>query len=456
MKNNFNFNRKQSGVMVGALIILAVSVLSILVVTNQWSHLFSKSTNFTDALAADGNLYPLKVSDNGRYLVTSNNSPFFIFADTGWMIFSSLTNSDIEYYLDDRHKKEVNTILCYIAPWDIDRTNKAGQKAFNNNDLSTPNDAYFSHVDWVINQAAARNMQMIINPAALANYTNHLTPSSARALGRYVGKRYKNFPNIIWFMGGDIAPDKVQQVLIREMAAGILENDTNHLITMHPRGQQTSSTFFHNDRWLDFNMYQTYQRGTADSYLLGVNDFNLTPIKPTINIEPNYEKERDTTAYHIRQSAGWSFFSGTMGMSYGAAWIWMFDYRDDPWKDNMDLPGLNHLQNMVNAITSRAWSSLVPDLDHTLLTSGSRTFGGYEYATAARASDGSFAMMYLPNARPITIDMSQFNGSKTAKWFDPTNDTYTVAGTYSNTGSQDFAAQPANSAGEYDWILIIE
>ena len=44
--------------------------------------------------------------------------------------------------------------------------------------------------------------------------------------------------------------------------------------------------------------------------------------------------------------------------------------------------------------------------------------------TAARTSDGSLVMAYLPTMRTITADMSKLSAIATARWYDPTNGQY--------------------------------
>jgi hypothetical protein len=44
----------------------------------------------------------LKVSENKRFLVYEDESPFFYLGDTGWELFHRLNKADIEKYLENR------------------------------------------------------------------------------------------------------------------------------------------------------------------------------------------------------------------------------------------------------------------------------------------------------------------------------------------------------------------
>ena len=81
----------------------------------------------------------------------------------------------------------------------------------------------------------------------------------ARTYAKFLADRYKNRWNIIWLNGGDIkGTDSMQTWKI--IGSTLRANDPNHLITFHPFGRTTSSQWFHNEPWLDFNMFQSGHR----------------------------------------------------------------------------------------------------------------------------------------------------------------------------------------------------
>ena len=100
--------------------------------------------------------------------------------------------------------------------------------------------------------------------------------------------------------------------------------------------------------------------------------------------------------------------------------------------------------------TSRAFYMLVPDQGHTVLTAGFES--GTTYAAAARASDGSSVIAYIPTRRTVTIDLSQIAGtSARAWWFNPRTAETTLINTYPTTGSTTFTPPDAN-----DWVLVLD
>jgi protein subunit release factor B len=67
-------------------------------------------------------------------------------------------------------------------------------------------------------------------------------------------------------------------------------------------------------------------------------------------------------------------------------------------------------------------------------------------------------IVYLPTSRSVTIDMSKLAGPAAAHWYDPTNGTYVlVAGSpFQNVNARQFSPPKHNSAGDGDWILVLE
>jgi collagenase-like protein with putative collagen-binding domain/VCBS repeat protein len=111
------------------------------------------------------------------------------------------------------------------------------------------------------------------------------------------------------------------------------------------------------------------------------------------------------------------------------------------------------------------WYDLVSDQGHTLLTAGYGTFNdnnvliaNNNYATAAMNSNGSLAVIYSPASHTLTVAMGNFSGQVAARWFDPTNNTFTtVSGSpFPNSGSHNFMTPGNNSGGDPDWVLLLQ
>ena len=97
----------------------------------------------------------LKISENRRYLIFEDGTPFFYLGDTGWELFHRLNKDDVEKYLENRRAKGFTVIQSVILA-ELDGLNTPdadGDKPLIDNNPLKPNEAYFVHVDWVIRKA---------------------------------------------------------------------------------------------------------------------------------------------------------------------------------------------------------------------------------------------------------------------------------------------------------------
>ena len=200
------------------------------------------------ARAADGP--SLKVSENKRFLVKPDGSPFFYLGDTAWELFHRLDRTEADLFLADRAAKGFTVIQAVaLAEFGgLTEPNRYGQLPLEGNDPSKPNDKYFEHVDYVVDKAASLGMFTALLPTwgdkvnkKWGQGPEIFTPQNAQAFGAYLGNRYKDRP-IIWMLGGDRPVEKPEHTAIwRAMAAGLKQGDGGrHLITYHPMGGHSS------------------------------------------------------------------------------------------------------------------------------------------------------------------------------------------------------------------------
>ena len=403
------------------------------------------------AAKAAAPVFPLKVSPNGRYLVDQNNVPFLYHADTCWQMLWKLSKPQTSQYLQNRKQKGFTAIQVQLLPHRVIQINYDGYNPFvSPGDMSRPNPAYFRHVDWVLEQAGQMGLCVMLAPNWLSQWEQDwrlcLKNENAENWGRYLGKRYGKFKHVIWMHGGDADPkDLIDE--IRQVAAGIKATAPWMLQTYHAGGK-SSSNFFHEDTWLDWNTAYDYGNIYPQVYA----DYNRTPTKPVYLGESHYEDNNNVkTAHDVRKQAYWAMLSGCAGHAYGHGDIWRLTQN---WVRAMDAPGAYNMTHLKNLLTSRDWYKLVPDQQHKLLTAGCDA--NELYAAAAGAEDGSFALVYVPTPRTITVDANWLKIPLSAKWFDPTNGSYKEIATITSTGSHQFTPANKNYAGDTDWVLVLE
>lgn len=410
-------------------------------------------------------VYPLKVAAGKRFLVDQHNAPFLMQGDAAWSLIVQLSDSDVERYLANRRQKGFNTIMvnliehkfCDHPPLDL-----AGDAPFmTSGDFSRPNEKYFAHADGVIRKAAENGIVVLLYPIylgykgtqegwveeALAN-----GPEKCLNYGRYLGKRYRGFDNIVWMMGGDRHPGTALED-VDLIALGIKEYDQRHVFSAHCDGDHSAVEDYSGGGWLSFNT--TYTGGIVHRKLL--EDYNRQPALPFVLIESSYEGEHNASDVQIRRQAYWSILCGGFGHVFGNNPIWHFDGPglftvNTTWQQAMDLPGSVSMEIWGKLFHSRNWYDLIPDQKHEVVTRGLGEFRGLDYLAAARTSDGNTVIAYMPSKRTISVDMSKVTGRQVkAWWFDPRNGKATVAGTFPASGTREFTPP-----GDGDWVLMLD
>jgi hypothetical protein len=457
------------------LFVFAVLLMINLCKAQQWQ---GKSVDFKHG--------KLKVSDNKRFLVFEDNTPFFYLADTGWELFHRLKKADTEKYLENRRSKGFTVIQAVaLAEMDgLNTPNAEGEKPLINNDPTKPNEKYFAHVDWVIKKAEEKGIFIGLLPTWGDKWNKKwgggpevFTPENAKIYGKFLGSRYKNSPNIIWILGGDRPIDiDLHKQILTEMAMGLREGDGGaHLISFHPTGGSGSSQYFQNDKWLDFNMRQNgHSLSYTERYHSTLEDYNLTPVKPVIDAEPIYEdhpinfnpdQNGHSVAADVRRPLYWDLFSGACGHTYGHHSVWqMYSPEREPinrplmpWYEAIDQPGAAQMIYGRLLMESRPFLTRIPD-NSIIVTSTVPTSvpgaGAYQFV-ATRDQDGTYAMIYVPVGRKFSIRMDVIKGKEVnAWWYNPRNGSAKLIGKYANSGTKEFISpEPGESS---DWILVLD
>ena len=276
-------------------------------------------------------------------------------------------------------------------------------------------------------------------------------PADMTTWGAYCGARWGGYDNIIWVVGGDQNPSSYMTKLTA-CANGILSQDTRHLITIHNGPDPVTGVDNSGDpSWYTLNnIYGDW----TDIGSLAATAYARTPTSPFLLIEGYYENDRATEQQCRMQNYNTVLAGRLAGFIFGNDPIWYFG---SGWAGWLDANGSLDTIRAKTFFEAVAWHMLAPDA-HAVLTSGYGTIGTADYATCSVDSGGTLAAIYMPSNRTMTIDMTQFSGTVTARWYDPTNGSYTAdaASPLSNTGTHDFSRAGANSAGDHDWLLLLE
>lgn len=433
--------------------------------------------------------FPLKLSTSGRYLVDQNNKPFLLTGDSpqGLVVRLPLNGpGSSEEYFANREARGFNAAWVNLLARDDNGGTDDGYTFdgiapfLPQNDLATPNTVYFQRAHDMIAQAAAHHILVILDPIETIDHLQMLRSNGANKAfnyGAWLGNYFKDLPNIIWMSGNDYAPNASDNALTMAVVQGIQSTDrADRLQTVElyptPTGSLADPAW---TPYINLDLAYTY----APAYAQVLTEYNRAlntshGTMPTIMIESYYDFENiapinnhaqpDST---YRNQEYWTALSGAAGQVYGNYYTVRFPIS---WNQpsHLDTPAVTQLGYLTNLLGSYKWYDLVPDQNGSFLTSGQGEYIGYiqhnadgsikqnDYITAALTTDGSTGFMYLPTPRTITVNMSKLSGQVTARWFDPTTNTFTDIGTFANSGSRQFTPPSvAHADGARDWLLVL-
>jgi hypothetical protein len=439
-------------------------------------------------------VFPLTVRPDKRYLEGADGTPFLIHGDTAWSLIADLTREDADLYLEDRHARGFNTLLVNLIENRFARNapaNAYGDLPFEGQpfeafvtiadllplahhgtsaanivaDYTAPSEAYFAHADWVLGRALEKGFLVLLTPSYVGweggsqGWYRAMTangPDRLRQYGEYLGRRYRDFPNILWVHAGDYDPPRKD--LVRAIAEGIAMSDPRALHTAHCHPETVPAEYWQGESWLDVNNVYTY----GPTYAPSLEQYARPDGMPFFLLESAYENEHDATEQRLRTQAYQAVLSGAAGQVFGNNPIWHFDdsgLYDAPvtWQEALSSRGAESMTHLRVFLANMPWWLLEPDADHTLLIDGLGDED--ERAVAARTVDRSLAIVYAPSSREITVDLAQLAGPHVAaRWFDPADGRFSVVdgSPFPATEPRRFILASENSSGFGDWALVLE
>jgi hypothetical protein len=420
-------------------------------------------------------VFPLKPSADHRYLVDQRNVPFLVVGDSPQALLVRPSEQEALRYLATRRAQGFNAVwinlLCDIetggqangVTQDGIRPFSKGTHVKFQSDIATPNEAYFARVDRIVRAAGRLGMAVFLDPAETKGWLDELRAAGTTksfAYGRYLGRRYSRFPNIVWLNGNDFQTwkNKSDDDAVIAVARGILSADKHHVQTVELNYFVSSS--LDDVRWksiVGLNSVYTYSPTYAEMW----KQYFRTDHIPNLLIEANYEQENHYTGPQtLRRQEYWALLAGAAGQFWGNKYTWQFI---SGWRQHVSTTGSRQLGYAASLFSRLPWYELVPDRDHAVVTAGYGTFSdegdvnANDFAPAARTPDGKLAVVYMPTGRTITIDTSRLASPPRARWFDPTTGTYrtALASASSDTSAESFTPPAKNGEGESDWVLVL-
>jgi hypothetical protein len=354
----------------------------------------------------------LRISPNGRYFTDETGAPAFWLGDTQWQLFRDFTPDDAAAVLERRRAQGFTAVQIMITgEGDGTRPNIDGETPWVGNDPGEPNEAFFRNADAVVEAAGRLGMILVLGVYHKTQLPT-LPIGKARAYARWIAERWADAPHIIWTAYPEASHDYIP--ILEELVAGLKEGeDQPHLITIHCDPSPASSSFLHEEDWLDFHMIQTWHDLHLNVPMVWA-DYLLEPARPVVMAEGGYEDAPHTgppwTPLNCRKQAWWSYLSGGHH-SYGHHGNWT---APADWRDWIDSPGAAQMGACRQVIESLPeWWRMEPDQDLFIDGEGERA----QQNVAARSATDDWALVYLASPCKVVLD-SGFSWM-VAEWVDP-------------------------------------
>ena len=234
-------------------------------------------------------------------------------------------------------------------------------------------------------------------------------------------------------------------------------------------GGLSSSQSIHAEAWTDFHMIQSGHTRCDISLQLLRHDRELLPVRPFVNGEPNYEEHPEAfqggksgwlDQHDVRRELYRAITTGAAGFTYGAHPVWQFyDGKREPvntsritWQEALALPGAKQLHFALELLAALPSEDRQP-ADWCFCSFRGEGIG---MATACRDAAGRWALIYQPESRCLTVDLSVIEAEHISyRWLNPRTGEVPACGECNGGVQRQFTPPPSNDGGR-DVLLILE
>jgi hypothetical protein len=380
----------------------------------------------------------LKISDDRRYLVHADGTPFLWIGETAWYATWKATMKEWRDYVDIRAGQRFSVLQ--ISP--IGSENKNTASASENMSVrkdGTPDPLFWKELEDKIAYANDKGLLVFIVGVGKAwrdlfAENTHNQPFEAYIAGRFAGFMISFSPSF------DELYNPANDSIAME-----LKKLTLHLVTQHPGTNYEANLKYRNVPSVDFCGLQSGHHGgnlikaynAARSWTLDM--WNGSPVKPVIDIEAMYDAYGNDEAKNWREKdarkLGWiAWLSGSRGYTYGAGdvppkvplgsgGVWSFNKDSsayDYWRKAVLWPSSGQMTIMRNFFASIEWWRLVPS--HELIQNQPEDETLKMVVSIAREDE--LLLAYLPDNNIIKLDLTVFSGSLKGKWLNPVTGNY--------------------------------
>ncbi len=426
--------------------------------------------------------FPVRAHASGRYLVDARGAPFPILGRVCWTI-TRLSRDGWQFVIADSVEKGFTAIECKppMAPegyqfdsdgnlpftHSLDGTRWNGEVIPYANigadapDFTRPNEAFWSRVDTFFKDCESRGLLVFYFPLYVGFHNTDWWmemmvangAAKCQAYGAWVARRYADRQNLVWMLGGDKGTGAIP---FSAGEAAVVEALNTGLQGVNRQCRLQSSEWLRGSVSKDLYPASISLNGayadTLDINNQGARAWAASPAIPAYFQE--YPAEESGSPGIMRRMAMWAWLS-TIGGYFFMNGVFT-DFTAGVYTSHMNTQGTLDCKRLNAFIRTINWHLLSPD--NSAIAAGGGTANQETQVACASASNGSLLLAYCPPSHTgtVTIAMTRMSGTTTARWWDPTNGTYTAGGSgFANTGTRAFTKPGNNSAGDADWLLVL-
>ncbi len=428
----------------------------------------------------------VRISDNGRYFVYDDGTPFFWLGDTNWQApnYVSLTRcnypgcscaNQFRHEADDRLKKGFTVYQTYF---DSAESDGGGQRGVSPEPSmwkvrhTEIDPAVFSEkYDKMFDYLAQNGMVIALGFGVHSSTVNAMSAEALDRVSRYLTARYAAYP-VIWITAQEITGDTQFDAWVRSAGITAAGDGYGHPQSAHQYPMTADSRYaeaLNGMEWHDFFTLQNGHGPTIPKKSTYRGYWNKTGAdgraKPFVESEANYEDIYcgGFNGYEASRIAAWkAVLCGSCGFTYGVTGIWancwstagntgwLGSYSAEPWYMGLDKPGSSEVGHLAAFMQAVGFENLIPRFDDPLYSDFRD-----ERKVMASSEDGGTAAAYFFNDDRSTGVMRGLkrDAGYRAFWFDPVSGRYVVIGNDLRPENGSLTLPDKPNGG--DWVFLL-
>ncbi len=427
----------------------------------------------------------VRISDNGRYFVYDDGTPFYWLGDTNWQAPNYVSVTQCNYpgclcesqFLHEVNDRVAKGFTVYQTYFDSAESDGGGQRETTSepsmwkkrHELVDPK-TFTEKFDVMFDHLADRGMVIALGFGVHSNTTQNISRADLDRISRYLTARYASYP-VVWITAQEITGSP--QFNVWNSSAKVVDKGDGY---NHPQGAHQFPSDVNNSyvssldkqNWHEFYALQAGHGPTYPSKSLYEGYWNNTrsgKVKPYIETEANYEDVfcGGFNGYEGSRIAAWKAnLLGSYGFTYGVTGVWANNYSTagntgwlgsfsyEPWYMGIDKPGSFEMTYLARFFQYVDFSTLVPRFNSTKYSDLTA-----ETKVVSSSEDGKTYVAYFYNSDRSTGVLKGLNAGETysAKWYNPLTGKFVeISDRITVTGGEYIIPEKPTTG---DWALLV-